>query len=226
MKAEFWHEKWEANIINFHQQEIHPMLKKYKSIFTSAMEQNVLVPLCGKTLDMDWLLDNNCFVTGVEFSKLAHNQYWNERNISPDQFSHKDFEITQRNKLKLYCGDFFNLTKEEYEKFNGPLSVIYDRASLIALPKEMRIKYYKTIKELSSDHTKWFLITLEFDDALLTGPPFNIKSSELEEYRSDDFVIELFEKNLTAALSHKFKQASINEVTETIYCLTKKRSKK
>ena len=42
---------------------------------------SVFVPLCGKSLDMVWLLEQGFSVTGCEISELAVQQFFTENSI-------------------------------------------------------------------------------------------------------------------------------------------------
>ena len=47
MKAAFWHERWEANQLGFHQDEVNPQLVRYWPQLSLGTEAAVFVPLCG-----------------------------------------------------------------------------------------------------------------------------------------------------------------------------------
>jgi thiopurine S-methyltransferase len=224
MDKQFWLNKWQENQIHFHQQQIHPLLKKYITSVVKEPTCNVLVPLCGKSLDMTWLVNRGHTVIGSELSKLAIDQYWKEHSLTPTTNNKSDYISTISGNLSLLCGDFFALKKEDIESINGPIDLIYDRAALIALPLEMRIKYYQQMIEISSEQTSWLLIILGYDDKLVNGPPFNIRTEELEEHLSSHFLIELLEENSTEPLGGKFKEARILEMKQKVYSIKKTQS--
>jgi len=53
MQHEYWENKWKTNDIKFHLPEANALLVEY---FTSLPKGKVFVPLCGKSIDMKWLL--------------------------------------------------------------------------------------------------------------------------------------------------------------------------
>lgn len=57
MDANFWHEKWQRREIGFHQPQANPLLVAYFDKLNLAAGSRVLLPLCGKTRDIAWLLD-------------------------------------------------------------------------------------------------------------------------------------------------------------------------
>ncbi|MNP32022.1 Thiopurine S-methyltransferase [compost metagenome] len=54
MDEQFWQARWAENQIGFHQRETNPYLERYWSQLQLPTGCQVLVPLCGKTLDMLW----------------------------------------------------------------------------------------------------------------------------------------------------------------------------
>ncbi|NNG13294.1 MAG: thiopurine S-methyltransferase, partial [Halobacteria archaeon] len=80
MNPDFWHERWQANQIGFHQDEINPYLVRYWPELEIGMAGRVLVPLCGKTRDMIWLRDQGFSVVGIEVSPIAVEAFFAENN--------------------------------------------------------------------------------------------------------------------------------------------------
>ena len=96
MDADFWLQKWEMKDIAFHQTEANPLLvKRFKEL---SLEQGsrVFLPLCGKTLDIAWLLSNGYRVAGAELSEMAIEELFLELGMNP--------EVTEAGKLKHYVG--------------------------------------------------------------------------------------------------------------------------
>ena len=176
METSFWHQKWERNEIAFHQKEANPLLVKYFNELSLAKGRRVFVPFCGKTLDIPWLLSNRYRVAGAELSKIAIEQLFAElgveRRISGvgavDRYSAENVEI--------FVGDIFNLSSETL----GPVDAIYDRAALVALPKEMRNRYTAHLTEIT-DKAPQLLITFEYDQSAMEGPPFSVSAAEVNE---------------------------------------------
>ena len=65
MEPDFWHKKWEDNVIGFHKSEANHLLVNHFSLLALPKVGRVFVPLCGKTLDIHWLLENGHRVVGV-----------------------------------------------------------------------------------------------------------------------------------------------------------------
>ena len=75
MKTNFWKEKWKAGEIGFHRDAYNPNLLKWWHRVEADKQDVVLVPLCGKTLDLRWLAGGNHAVIGAEVSSVAVNAF-------------------------------------------------------------------------------------------------------------------------------------------------------
>src|SRR5690606_40305132 len=51
MHEDFWRARWQRNEIGFHLTQVNPWLQRH---WEAAAGARVLVPLCGKSLDMAW----------------------------------------------------------------------------------------------------------------------------------------------------------------------------
>lgn len=71
MDHEFWHARWSSNEIGFHLPQVNPHLLEFWPTLGLPAGSRVLVPLCGKTLDMAWLMAQGHRVLGVELSRTA-----------------------------------------------------------------------------------------------------------------------------------------------------------
>jgi thiopurine S-methyltransferase len=72
------------------------------------------------------------------------------------------------------------------------VTAIYDRAALIALPKEMRSKYVDHLQKVLSPAVNILLVTLEFDQE--TGPPFSVSADEVEALFGERFEIKCLDR--------------------------------
>ncbi|HMC13854.1 MAG TPA: thiopurine S-methyltransferase, partial [Gallionellaceae bacterium] len=137
MEKDFWLERWEREEIGFHQDEINPYLRQYWHELHHDQGGEVFVPLCGKSLDMLWLRKQGYSVLGVEISSIAVQSFFKENGYNSNHVTGNKFEICEADNIKILCGDFFDLGKDYLAK----VRTVYDRASLVALPPEMRKRY-------------------------------------------------------------------------------------
>lgn len=175
MEPEFWHQRWQQNQIGFHQGEINPYLRRYWHKLGVSAPARVLVPLCGKSLDLLWLLEQGYQVEGVELSELAVRAFFDEQGVTPQVTSRGGFQVWESGNLRLWCGDFFQLTAS----LVGRIDAVYDRAALIALPAPMRREYVQHIQNLAGA-VPHLLITLDYPQQQMDGPPFCVEQTEVQ----------------------------------------------
>tara|TARA_Y100000768_G_scaffold381206_1_gene359507 strand:+ start:13758 stop:14399 length:642 start_codon:yes stop_codon:yes gene_type:complete len=181
VKEEFWMEKWNREDIGFHQQAPNSYLQEFGTQFFEA-GKTVLVPLCGASIDMKWLKDQGLNIVGVELSEKATQWFFETHNLELKITELDGFKIYESENIKIYTGDIF--TFKDWDN----IDYVYDRASIVALPKDMREQYVSLINKNLS-HTSIFMISFSFDNEEL-GPPFSVDSEKIKRYFSDLFEIE------------------------------------
>ncbi|MDR9830944.1 thiopurine S-methyltransferase [Vibrio sp. FNV 38] len=170
---EFWHHKWASNRIGFHLEDVNPLLIEHWAKLSPSRKDKVFVPLCGKSEDLVWLASQHGDVQGVELSNIAVRAFFAEHFYTPMVTTISgQHELYQFDELSIYTGDLFSAPLE-------PVELVYDRASLIALPIEMRAEYAQKIDELLKPGGKILLVTLEYDQSEMAGPPFAVSEQEI-----------------------------------------------
>lgn len=218
MDAEFWHARWQENHIGFHLQETNPLLVRYWPVPRTAPGDNILVPLCGKSLDMLWLLDQGYRVTGVEISRIAVEAFFAENSLVPDIDQAGAFTRYRCDELNILCGDFFSLARNTA----GDIAAVYDRASLIALPPAMRTAYATHLASLLDTGTSCLLITLDYDQRHMCGPPFAVSNGEIASLYAGAFDIEQLCSRDALDDNRRFREAGITRLRECTYLLRRR----
>lgn len=218
MEKEFWLERWERAEIGFHQEEINPYLSKYWGELHAAGDGEVFVPLCGKSLDMVWLREQGHKVLGVELSAIAVRDFFTEQDMSPDHTQTDKFECCEADGIRILCGDFFDLSKEVMSEVRA----VYDRASLVALPPEMRERYAHHLAELLPSGTKVLLVTFDYPQAEMPGPPFAVSETEVRALYAPYAEIRLLEQVDILDNEPRFKARGVTRMQENIFLLTMK----
>lgn len=189
MEASFWHDRWNANEIGFHQPKPNALLERNFAVLALPKGSRIFLPLCGKTLDIGWLLANGYRVAGAELSENAVKQLFEELGVTPD--------ITPTGKLTRYSvpdidifvGDIFELSAD----LLGTVDAVYDRAALIALPDEMRRRYAGHLREITGTVSQ-LLITIEYDQRKMPGPPFSVDGETLKSLYNGSYRITSLEE--------------------------------
>ena len=146
MDASFWHQKWADNNIAFHNSEANPLLVKHFDDLSLNAGSRVFLPLCGKTLDIGWLLSQGYRVAGAELSAIAITQLFAELGVEPEISELGKLTHYSAPNLDIFVGDIFQLSG----KVLGPVDAVYDRAALVALPGEMRARYTTHLLEITN----------------------------------------------------------------------------
>ncbi|BBR52999.1 MULTISPECIES: thiopurine S-methyltransferase [Pseudomonas] len=216
MEPAFWHKRWADNQIGFHQAQVNLYLQTYWPALGLAQASRVLVPLCGKSLDLAWLAGQGHQVLGVELSRRAVEDFFNEHGLAPQVTQQGAFEVWRSGDVELWCGDFFALTAQDV----GDCVGLYDRAAVIALPPAMRERYLALLSRLLPDACKGLMVTLDYDQARLDGPPFSVTDNEVRTGFAG-WRVETLEEREIIQESPKFEQAGITSLIERVYRLVR-----
>jgi len=216
MKPSFWHKCWQRNSLGFHQETVHPFLEQLLLPRLTSTTEHVFLPLCGKSLDMVWFAQR-MKVSGAELSEIACHDFFQEKDLTFELQQRSCFNVYSYENIQLWQGDFFKLLPADLDKIDW----IYDRAAIIALPESMQQQYVQHLSKFVSEHTTLFLISLEFPQEELEGPPFSISSLKVAQLFSD------FEVNCIAEhelVDKKFAQRTFNvkKLVERLYLIKKK----
>lgn len=176
METKFWIERWKQRQIGFHQAEVNPLLKANWDKLALPVGSTVLVPLCGKSLDLLWLAAQGYRVIGVELSEIAVSEFFLADGQHPKISRVGKFKQFSAGNIIIYCGNFFALTKEQIADTSG----VFDRAALIALPADMRRDYANHLQSLLPGGAQTLLVSLEYDQSQMSGPPFCVLSEEVQ----------------------------------------------
>ena len=192
MEHHFWLQKWQKNEIGFHLPNVNPSLVEHfhllnlKSAATPNFKPRILLPLCGKTLDIDWLLAQGYSVAGAELSRIAIEDLFKNLNLTPVIKILGEVTLFSAANIDVFLCDIFKLTSAML----GTVHAVYDRAALVALPSETRKRYTAHLSALTN-HAPQLLICFEYDQNLLAGPPFSINEQEVRQHYQDNYAISL-----------------------------------
>lgn len=184
MDTEYWHRKWQADDIGFHQADGNPLLHAHFSELSLPAGSRVFVPLCGKTRDVAWLLSQGYRVAGVELSELAVQQLFAEMGLAPVVAMVGGMKHYSAAGVDIFVGDIFQLTG----KMLGPVDAVFDRAALVALPEDMRVRYAGHVSDVTCQ-ARQLLVTFEYDQSQMAGPPFSISDEEIWRHYENSYRI-------------------------------------
>ena len=214
-----WISRWESNRIGWHAEQVNRHLNKYLDRFELSFGESVFVPLCGKTNDMQYLLEKNIKVIGVEMSNIAIEQFFSENNLDYSVSKIGQFVLYEGNGIILYCGDFFDLDSKHLKN----VKAIYDRASLIALDEGLRQKYAKHLSDIIEFDARILLLTLNYPQHQRSGPPFAVSKEEVKQLFNGSFDIQELYCIEDIENEPMFQNLGVDFVEKAVYLLQKVR---
>jgi len=216
VKKDFWLERWEREEIGFHQNEVNPYLREYWPLLHSAEGGEVFVPLCGKTLDMLWLKQQGYSVLGVELSSVAVEAFFSENGLQASHINSPNFNTCEADNIRILCGDFFDLRKQQLSE----VKAVYDRASLVALPPEMREQYARHLIEILPSKTQILLVTFDYPQTEMAGPPFAVSINEVNVLFRDYAEVKLLAGLDVLSQNPRFIERGLSRMYENIFLIT------
>ncbi|MEB0075986.1 thiopurine S-methyltransferase [Pseudomonas sp. CCI3.2] len=215
MQPEFWQKRWALNQIGFHLPQVNPYLQRFWPGLELAPGAQVLVPLCGKSLDLAWLAGQGFKVMGIELTEKAVEDFFSEQQLAATIRQHGPFKVYSVESIELWCGDFFALTAADVAECAG----LYDRAALIALPPQMRESYTGHLAQILPLTCQGLLITLDYEQSQIEGPPFAVPDAEVQQRLAADWQIQVLETCDVLSMSTRFLNGGATRLEERAYRL-------
>ena len=213
-----WIQRWKEGKIGWHRDQPNSKLIEFISCLELSAGDTVFVPLCGKSADMIYLAQQGYKVIGVELSELAAEQFFDENNIDYETHQEQEFNVYCGQGICIYCGDFFQLNALHLAE----VVAVYDRASLIALPLDLRGKYVVHLYSIISSGCRVLLLTLNYPQSQISGPPFAVNQKEVLSLYKDGFECRQLSCFNDIENEPKFQRANVDFIEKATYCLRKK----
>lgn len=218
MQPEFWLQKWQDQQIGFHQDKVMPLLEKHWPTLRLPAGSQVLVPLCGKSLDLAWLAAQGHRVLGVELSPLAVEQFFAEHGLTPHTRLTRYGTHYTAGDIELICGDVFDVDAGLLADCAG----VYDRAALIALPAPLRARYVEEVYGRLPAHCQGLLITLEYAQHEKAGPPFSVDADEVQARYGAHWTVDSLERREILAHEPRFAAEGVTSLQTAVYRLQRR----
>jgi len=216
MKKEFWLERWAREETGFHENEVNAYLIQFWHELRLAHDSAVFVPLCGKSADLQWLRGQGHPVLGIELSGIAVQAFFRENGYLPKVLHSEKFECYEANGIRILCGDFFDLGRDDM----AGVKAVYDRAAMVALPPEMRERYVKHLLDILPHAAQILLVTFDYPQAEMQGPPFALSAEEVTALYREHAEIRLLAQIDVLAQNPRFQKRGLTRLQESIYLLT------
>jgi thiopurine S-methyltransferase len=218
VEPEFWHEIWAQEKIGFHQHDFNKHMQSFIGRLGLRPGENIFVPLCGKSLDLIWLMRRGYRVTGVEISPRAVRDFFSEHRLEPRISELPDGQLFEAAGLQIFCMDFFGLEADRLPRIDA----VYDRAALVALPADMRKTYAARLTSLTPPSAPILLVTLEYPETEMSGPPFPVTPHEVQDLFGTSFDIEQVYSEDCLAREPRFREKGLSRMVERVHILRKR----
>jgi thiopurine S-methyltransferase len=180
-----WSKRWADGRIGFHSSEINPRLSDHLDLLTAGEASRVLVPLCGKSLDMKFLRDRGHEVVGVEMVEPALEAFFAENDLSMLRTQQGGHPVFTSEGITAIASDFFDVSPAMV----GTFECVWDRAAMVALPPELRDRYAEHLTRLVAPGGRILMVTFHYDPQRMSGPPFSLGGDEIEARFSERFEV-------------------------------------
>jgi thiopurine S-methyltransferase len=231
-----WQKKWSSGATRWHKTEVHPSLKQY--LDEKILQEfpiggaRILVPLCGKTVDMEYMARKRpvAEVVGIDGVRKAIEEFAKEHpdlSVEPVE-SVAGFEKWKGESISLLTGDFFNV---DVETAGGVVDAVWDRGSLVAIQPTLREQYVEKLGELLCKPNGRILLStyVRPNGDIKTGPPFSIDEAEVRRlFEGKPWVesVEFLDSHSAASLEPWYKAIALyfrlGNMQEHIYLIKTK----
>ena len=149
-------------------------------------------------------------MVGVELSAIAIRAFFSENELAytREQGGRLARYTASNVSVELIEGDYFDFVA-------GGFDALYDRGALVALPPELRPQYVAQTKSLLKDDAVRLVVTLEYEQSVVSGPPFSVLPEELVLYWDDLALVE--KRNDLETCPPKFRAAGLAEISENFW---------
>jgi thiopurine S-methyltransferase len=217
VQPDFWHDRWRTAQIGFHRSSVDDNLIQHWRDLSLPKAARALVPLCGKSLDLLWLRDHGLTAVGIELSDIALQAFFAENGVAARRRALPPFDLYEAENLECFRGDLFDLTTERL----GQVAAVYDRASLVSWAHEQREKYVEHLTALTGTGTQTLLVSLEYAQAEMKGPPFSVDSDEVHRLYSRHHSIHELARRDVLGNEPRLRARGLSSLTEVCYRITR-----
>ncbi|MGH8124500.1 MAG: thiopurine S-methyltransferase [Rhodanobacteraceae bacterium] len=223
MDTEYWLKRWREGRTGWHHAEVMPLLAGHWPGLDAPAGSRVLVPLCGKSVDMLWFSRRGMHVLGVDVSPVAIESFLAENHLHARTRSGADgihYAITNSpggGEIEIINGDIFSIDPATLAGCNA----LYDRAGTIALPAASRERLAREVYVKLPAGSHGLLIALDYPEGEMQGPPFSVDEAEVHRLFGSHWSIDLLERRDILASQTSFFEQGVTALHTGVYALGK-----
>lgn len=223
MDTEFWLQRWREGRTGWHRNAVMPLLERHWPTLQLPRGSRVLVPLCGKSLDMLWLSAQGHDVLGVELSPVAVEAFLRENQLYARSRAKADgtwFKVTNPpgGSIDIINGDVFAVDAATF----GDCNAFYDRAAMIALPAPMREHLARDVYARLPSGSRGLLIVLDYPQHEMEGPPFSVDGAEVHRLLDSNWIASELERRDIFDDDPSFAERGVTAMHTGVYAVRRK----
>lgn len=211
-----WHSHWTRKKPGFHEGQVNAYLEKFLPLFNLKSGDSIFMPLCGKAVDILWLSQQGFQVIGVELSEIAIKSFFEESELAFETVQYPDFVVYKAANITLYQGDFMDIQSAQLNQ----CQLVYDRASIVAIESFNRESYKRKMLEIIPAATPILMVTLDYDQEVMHGPPFSVPVSEISDLYQPEYQLELLLSSEQIEERPRWRELGLESLVESALRLT------
>ncbi len=188
------------------------MLLKHWPTINAAQNGKVMVPLCGKSLDMLWLAKQGYSIVGLEMVDKAIHDFFAENELNYTSKTTENHTEYSSQKFTIYQGNVL-----DFEGGTLDADAWYDRAAMIAIDPSIRQAYVEQIRSQTKPGAVGLLITFAYPQEQMAGPPFALHDEHVFDLFHDGFTVECLE---TVSLEDE-RDRGLSEIHSSVFKITR-----
>ncbi len=213
-----WHSHWTRKSPGFHEGQVNVYLQQFLPLYNLQTKAAIFMPLCGKAIDILWLAQQGYQVIGVELSEVAIQSFFAESGIDFVKVQLDKLVVYEAENITLYQGDYMDLEPE----YLVDCKLVYDRASIVAIESFNRKAYQRKMLEIIPAGTPMLLVTLEYDQRIMQGPPFSVPVIEINDLYQPEYQLDILQTSEQIEERPKWREIGLQSLLETALRLTRK----
>jgi len=218
-----WVERWRDGRIGFHKDVVNEHLEAFGPRIFGEEPIRVLVPMCGKSLDLLWLEQRGHHVIGLELAEQAVQEFFAEHERPHEVTQNGRHRVFESGSLTIIQGDLFDLPPA----LPQPVQGIYDRAAFHALKTpERRERYASILDELLDPGGSILLLTLDYDEEEMEGPPFSVPEAEIQSTFGQEAQVDRLFVQEVIHKEPKFRERGCTACKESVHFVKKSSANK
>ena len=98
---------------------------------------------------------------------------------------------------------------------------MYDRAALISWEPQLRAAYVERVASLTTRGTQTLLVTMEYPQSQMTGPPFSVTADDVARLYAGHHSIQELSREEILAREPRLRSRGLTQLHEVCYQLTR-----